>query len=96
MAIFLKLMKNNFDKFPVILYQVFQKKEAETELERCTMAEHVIKEEVDPLQPTHDIGIVIEGVQVLSRLGSPVHSAGYLSSPPAQGSGEEQSISFCF
>ena len=58
----------------VFLYQIVQKKEAETELKRCTMAMYVIKEEEDPLQPPHDVGIVIEGVQVLSELPSVPHA----------------------
>ncbi|KAK0147217.1 hypothetical protein N1851_013370 [Merluccius polli] len=59
-------------------YRVVQKEEAETELERCTMAAYVIKEEEDPLQPLHDIGVVIEGVQVLSELPSVPHACAML------------------
>ncbi|CAL8333645.1 unnamed protein product [Merluccius merluccius] len=59
-------------------YRVVQKEEAETELERCTMAVYVIKEEEDPLQPLHDIGVVIEGVQVLSELPSVPHACAML------------------
>ncbi|KAI3368657.1 hypothetical protein L3Q82_025668, partial [Scortum barcoo] len=43
-----------------VVDQVVQRDEAETELERCTMAVFVIREEEDPLQPPHDIEIVIE------------------------------------
>ncbi|AWP17206.1 Hypothetical protein SMAX5B_016678 [Scophthalmus maximus] len=57
--------------------KVVQKEEAETELERCTMAVYVIKEE-DHLQPPHDIGIVIERVQVLSELPSVPHACAML------------------
>ncbi|KAJ8334009.1 hypothetical protein SKAU_G00413280 [Synaphobranchus kaupii] len=58
-------------------YLVVQKDEAETELERCTMAVFVIREE-DPLQPPHDIGIVIEGVEVLDELPSVAHACAML------------------
>lgn len=34
------------------------------------MAVYVIREEEDPLQPPQDIGIVIEGVEVLNKLPS--------------------------
>ncbi|XP_037621965.1 uncharacterized protein LOC119486148 isoform X2 [Sebastes umbrosus] len=59
-------------------YLVVQKDEAETELERCTMAVFVIREEKDPLQPPHDIGIVLEGVEVLNELPSVAHACAML------------------
>ncbi|XP_037620015.1 uncharacterized protein LOC119484907 [Sebastes umbrosus] len=59
-------------------YLVVQKDEAETELERCTMAVFVIREEEDPLQPPHDIGIVLEGVEVLNELPSVAHACAML------------------
>lgn len=60
------------------MYQIDQRDEAERELERCTMAVFVIREEEDPLQPPHDIGVVIEGVQVLSNLQSLAHGCAML------------------
>lgn len=42
------------------------------------MAVFVIREEVDPLQPPHDIGIVIEGVEVLNKLPSLAHGCAML------------------
>lgn len=42
------------------------------------MAVFVIREEEDPLQPPHDIGVVIEGVQVLSNLQSLAHGCAML------------------
>ncbi|XP_035852565.1 uncharacterized protein LOC118494118 [Sander lucioperca] len=55
-------------------YLVAQKDQAETELERCTMAVFVIREEEDPLQPPQDVGVVIEGVEVLNKLPSVTHA----------------------
>ncbi|XP_074496794.1 uncharacterized protein LOC141770849 isoform X1 [Sebastes fasciatus] len=57
---------------------VVQKDEAETKLERCTMAVFVIREEEDPLQPPHDIGIALEGVEVLNGLPSVAHACAML------------------
>ncbi|KAJ3614773.1 hypothetical protein NHX12_018343 [Muraenolepis orangiensis] len=51
-------------------YLVVQKDEVEMELERCAMAVFVFREEEDPLQPPHDIGINIEGVEVMNQLPS--------------------------
>ncbi|XP_073342665.1 phospholipase A and acyltransferase 4-like [Pagrus major] len=51
-------------------YLVVQMEEAETELERCTMAVFIIREDEDPLKPPRDIGIVIEGVKVLNEFPS--------------------------
>ncbi|XP_032379998.1 uncharacterized protein LOC116694379 [Etheostoma spectabile] len=59
-------------------YRVVQKYEAQTELERSTMAVFVFREDEDPLQPPHDIGIVIEGVQVLHELPSVPHACAML------------------
>ncbi|KAF7642129.1 hypothetical protein LDENG_00264180 [Lucifuga dentata] len=66
-------------------YLVVQKDEAEAELERCTMAVFVIREEEeeeeeeeDPLQAPRDIGIVIEGVEVLNKLPSVAHACAML------------------
>lgn len=42
------------------------------------MAMFVIREEEDPLQPPHDIGIVIEGVEVLNKLPSLAHRCAML------------------
>ena len=42
------------------------------------MAVYVIKEEEDPLQPPHDVGIVSEGVQVLNELPSVAHACATL------------------
>lgn len=42
------------------------------------MAVFVIKEDKDPLQPPHQIGIVIEGVQVLNDLPSVPHACAML------------------
>ncbi|KAJ3605702.1 hypothetical protein NHX12_027746 [Muraenolepis orangiensis] len=62
----------------LLLDQVVQKDEAETELERCAMAVFVIREEEDPLQPPHDIGIIIEGVEVMNQLPSFAHACAML------------------
>uniref|UniRef100_A0A3B4YDX4 PB1 domain-containing protein n=1 Tax=Seriola lalandi dorsalis TaxID=1841481 RepID=A0A3B4YDX4_SERLL len=51
---------------------------AEQELERCTMAVFVIREEEDLLHPPRDIGIVIEGVRVLNELPSLAHGCAML------------------
>lgn len=59
-------------------YLIVQKDEAETELERCTMAVFVFKEAEDPLQPPHHTEIVIEGVQVLNDLPSVPHACAML------------------
>ncbi|KAL6481140.1 hypothetical protein MHYP_G00092200 [Metynnis hypsauchen] len=59
-------------------YLVAQKEEAETELKRCAMAVFVIREDEDPLQPAHDIGIGIEGVEVLNELPSVAHACAML------------------
>ncbi|XP_028430573.1 uncharacterized protein LOC114553561 [Perca flavescens] len=59
-------------------YLVVQKDQAETELERCTMAVFVIREEEDPLQPPQDVGVVIEGVEVLNKLPSVTHACAML------------------
>ncbi|KAG9270484.1 hypothetical protein AMEX_G15437 [Astyanax mexicanus] len=55
-------------------YLVSQKKEAEAELKASTMAVFVIRENEDPLQSPHEIGIVLEGVEVLSELPSVAHA----------------------
>ena len=38
----------------------------------------VIREEEDPLQPPHDIGIVIDGVEILNELLSVAHACAML------------------
>ncbi len=58
----------------VLFCQVAQRDTAEKELEGCTMAIFVIREEEDPLQPPLDIGIVIEGIKVLNELPSVPHA----------------------
>ncbi|XP_068999603.1 uncharacterized protein [Embiotoca jacksoni] len=60
------------------LIKEYLKDEAETELQRCKMAVFVIREEEDPLQPPQDIGIVIEGVEVLNQLPSVAHACAML------------------
>ncbi|KAK3518402.1 hypothetical protein QTP86_020824 [Hemibagrus guttatus] len=52
----------------------FQKDEAESEFGRCTMAVFVLREERNPLQAPQEIGIVIEGVEVLNELLSVTHA----------------------
>lgn len=42
------------------------------------MAVFVIREEEDPLRPPRDIGVVIEGVQVLTNLQSLAHGCAML------------------
>lgn len=42
------------------------------------MAVFVIREEEDPLQPPHDIWVVIEGVEVLDELPSVAHACAML------------------
>ncbi|XP_041664379.1 uncharacterized protein LOC121523526 [Cheilinus undulatus] len=59
-------------------YLVDEMDKAEQELERCTMAVFVIREEKDPLQLPRDIGIIIEGVKVLSELPSLAHGCAML------------------
>ncbi|XP_067353940.1 uncharacterized protein [Channa argus] len=59
-------------------YLVVQKNEAESELERCTMAVFVLREKDDLLQPPHEIGIVIEGVEVINELPSVSHACAIL------------------
>ncbi|KAK2859964.1 hypothetical protein Q7C36_004130 [Tachysurus vachellii] len=49
---------------------VVQKDEAESELERCTMAVFVLREKEGLLQPPQEIRIVIEGVEVINELPS--------------------------
>ncbi len=62
----------------LVFFQIGQKDEAGCELQSCTMAVFVIREEEDPLQPPHDIGIVIEGVEVLNKLPSLAHGCAML------------------
>lgn len=52
--------------------------EAEQELERCTFAIYVIRVVDDLLESPRDIGIVIEGVQVLNHLPSVAHACALL------------------
>ncbi|KAK2919915.1 uncharacterized protein [Channa argus] len=59
-------------------YLVVQKDEAESELERCTMAVFVLREKDDLLQPPQEIGIVIEGVEVINELPSVLHACAIL------------------
>lgn len=54
-----------------------QQDEAETELASSKMAVFVIREEDDSLQP-HEIGIVIDGAEVLNRLPSVAHACALL------------------
>ena len=42
------------------------------------MAVCVIREEDDPLQPPQDVGVVIEGVEVLNKLPSVTHACAML------------------
>ncbi|ROJ66248.1 Transcription initiation factor TFIID subunit 6 [Anabarilius grahami] len=58
--------------------QVVQKDEAELELQRCTMAVYIFKEDDDPFQPPHQVGIVIEGVKVLNDVPSVPHACAML------------------
>ncbi|XP_049900209.1 uncharacterized protein LOC126390112 [Epinephelus moara] len=54
-------------------FLVAEKDDAERELQQCTMAVFVIREEEDPLKPPCDIGIIIKGVEVLNELPSVAH-----------------------
>lgn len=53
-----------------ILPQVSQKDQAEQELERTIMAVFVFRENSSLLQQPQDVGIVIDGVEVLNELPS--------------------------
>ncbi|XP_078025314.1 uncharacterized protein LOC117251126 [Epinephelus lanceolatus] len=59
-------------------FLVAEKDDAERELQQCTMAVFVIREEEDPLKPPCDIGIIIEGVEVLNELPSVAHGCALL------------------
>lgn len=59
-------------------YLVVEREEAETELANITMTVFVIREEEDSLQPPNELGIVIEGVEVLNRLPSVAHACAML------------------
>lgn len=58
---------------------MFQMEEAETEPERRTMALFVIRREEDPLQPSHETGIVIKGVEDLNDKPLVAHACAVLS-----------------
>ncbi|KAK7912340.1 hypothetical protein WMY93_012551 [Mugilogobius chulae] len=59
-------------------YLIVQRDEAETELASSTLAVFVMREDFDSLQPPQDIGIVVEGVQVLNKLPSVAHACAML------------------
>ncbi|XP_071356849.1 uncharacterized protein [Trachinotus anak] len=59
-------------------FLVGEKDDAERELQQCTMAVFVIREDEDPLKPPCDIGIIIEGVEVLKELPSVAHGCALL------------------
>ncbi|KAK0131061.1 hypothetical protein N1851_034250 [Merluccius polli] len=48
--------------------KVGEKDDTERELQQCTMAVFVIREEEDLLQSPRDVGIIIEGLEVLNEL----------------------------
>ena len=52
------------------LFQDTQKEVAESELEQVTMAIFIVRKDGDPLRHPEDIGVVIEGVEVLNNLAS--------------------------
>lgn len=56
--------------FSNILPQVSQKDQAVQELERTTMAVFVFRENSSLLQQPQDVGIIIDGVEVLNELPS--------------------------
>ena len=62
----------------LVFCQVGEKDDAERGLQQCTMAVFVIREEEDPLQPRRDVGIIIEGVEVLNELPSVAHGCALL------------------
>ena len=51
---------NNF----LVFCQVGENDDARRRLHQCTMAAFVFREEEDPLQPPHDVGIITDGVEV--------------------------------
>ncbi|KAG9278086.1 hypothetical protein AMEX_G5884 [Astyanax mexicanus] len=65
---------SNAEQDDIIKYYFALYKEAEAELKASTMAVFVIRENEDPLQSPHEIGIVLEGVEVLSELLSVAHA----------------------
>lgn len=68
------LLYNTF----LVFCQVREKDDAERELQQCPMAVFVIREEEDPLQPPHDVGIIIDGVDGLNELLSVAHGCALL------------------
>lgn len=60
-----------------VFFQIGRREDAERELQQSTMAVYVIREDEEQLN-TCDVGIVIEGVEVLNELPSVAHGCALL------------------